>query len=288
MEFLPQINTKNFKNQWCFPFQFIMPSNDDVGTISSQKRNSSSNSSNGDGALNQNGDETCTTCSNKECCGTTGKQGRQHRQLLPSKWIECDMCQKWYHGTCQGLQVAEVNMITNKLAMKGVKWYWDTCLPNFDGAKVSDSTANMKKFHNLEQMIANLGGKIELYQKETTEQVKKIEKSWAEVASQGEMANNVERALAVTSSTQAILSKELDKKDKEARKNNAILYGLQETETTAFEQVQEFMKREMFERTNPSETAIRLSQKTNDKTRPVKLHFSDEKSKSKESELQRT
>ena len=62
-------------------------------------------------------------------------------------------------------------MITNKLAVKGVKWYCDTCLPNFDGAKVSESTANMKRFHNLEQMIANLGGKIELYQKETTQVV---------------------------------------------------------------------------------------------------------------------
>lgn len=123
-------------------------------------------------------DETCESCHEKECWGTTGSHNRSqhHSQKVPSRWIECDMCKSWCHGTCQQLLVIEVNVII-KLAGKGVKWYCDTCLPTYDGANIATNTAQMKKIHNLERMMTNVGGKIELYQKQTTDQVSKMRRS---------------------------------------------------------------------------------------------------------------
>jgi hypothetical protein len=114
-----------------------------------------------------------------------------------------------------------------------------------------------------------------------TEKSVKLEQTSAQIAGskQGETAKDVKTALQLSSTTQALLAKDLEKKDNEARKNNAILYGLPESESTAMTDIQEFMKRELFKNFDQPEQAIRLSQKISGKSRPIKLRFADEKAK---------
>lgn len=274
---MPDTNTKSAQNGKGSASGEISP----TSTTKKKENEKHTNYANQQPVADPDEDETCATCLEKECWGTTGlKRSQQHRQKLPFKWIECDMCKSWFHSACQQLQVNDVTVITRLAKQdKGVKWYCDTCILSFDSTKVVADTAHMNKIHNLEQMITALGGKIEQYQNQTTEQVKRMEKSWAEVTSEGQMAKDVKKALNLTSSTQALLNKELDKKDKETRKNNVILYGLNETDATAIEQVKDFMKRELFKLMDQPEKAIRLGQRSNDSARPMKLQFLDEKAK---------
>lgn len=74
------------------------------------------------------------------------------------------------------------------------------------------------------------------------------------------------------------MTQELDKKDTETRKNNAILYGLPEA-GTAMEDVLELMKKEIFMNFNKPVQAVRLNQRVSGKARPIELRFVDEKSK---------
>lgn len=63
-------------------------------------------------------------------------------------------------------------------------------------------------------------------------------------------------------------------------KFNAILYGLaEESDKTAVSQITEFLKKECFTQSvNPTQ-AFRLGTKQENRTRPIKVKFSDENSK---------
>lgn len=219
----------------------------------------------------------CSFCNEKTCFGVmttgTGSQKREKKQKVKFEWIACDICCRWYHGNCQGLQPEEVISIT-KLDDRGVKWFCADCLPSL--TEQSDR-ASLKKLAGIEQMIASLDNKVDTYQNQTTEEVKRLEKSWAEIASPGELSQDIKKAVQLTSTTQALLSKDLDKKDTEARKNNAILYGLPENKT-AMDDIQELMKNEFFQTFNVPEQAVRLGAKT-ESHRPIKLRFANETAK---------
>ena len=75
---------------------------------------------------------TCITCSEEECYGLIGAGKTQKKQKSESKWIECDMCQSWFHSTCQDLKTSDVVFIT-KLAVKGVKWFCTGCAQEIQG-----------------------------------------------------------------------------------------------------------------------------------------------------------
>lgn len=82
----------------------------------------------------------------------------------------------------------------------------------------------------------------------------------------------------MTTTSQALLASEMDKKDNEARKSNAILYGLTERDT-AMQDVTNLMCKELFKNFNKPVQAVRLGPKTENKNRPIKLRFEDERSK---------
>lgn len=222
-------------------------------------------------------DEICASCSSNECFVVVSGKGKP--QKAPFKWISCDICQQWYHGTCQGLQPAEVSSVT-KLNNKGVKWYCEECLPQINGQSTAVDTQHMKKLNGIERMITSLGGEIAGYQKQTNEQVENLKKSWAEIANTGavDIAKDVKKALQVSTNTQALVTHELDKKDSEARKNNAILYGLPE-KNTAIEDIKELMTKELFKNFSEPVQTNRLGPKISGKNRPVKMRFADEKAK---------
>jgi len=72
---------------------------------------------------NTDQNELCASCFKKEFFLLT-KWGKQ--QKAAPKWISCDVCLKWYHGTCQGLQPSELNSIT-RLSDRSVRWFCDEC-----------------------------------------------------------------------------------------------------------------------------------------------------------------
>jgi len=82
----------------------------------------------------------------------------------------------------------------------------------------------------------------------------------------------------MTTTGQTLLASEMDKKDNQARKSNAILYGLTERDI-AMQDVMDLMSKELFKNFNKPVQAIRLGAKTESKNRPIKLRFKDERSK---------
>ena len=126
-------------------------------------------------------------------------------------------------------------------------------------------------------MIVNLGEKIDEYQRQSGSQIECMKCSWAEVTSNGQIAKDVKLAMKTTASTNAMLAAELDKKDTEERKNNAILYGLQEN-STAMDDVADLMQKTLFKDFDKPVKAFRLSKKE-EGIRPLKLTCRDEEAK---------
>ena len=82
--------------------------------------------------------------------------------------------------------------------------------------------------------------------------------------------------------SQDFLQQTLDQSDAEARKVNAILYGINEVEQTkAIEQVKELLNNECFSKSPMPVSAFRLGAKKDNTTtpRPIKVKFNDEASK---------
>jgi len=80
-----------------------------------------------------------------------------------------------------------------------------------------------------------------------------------------------------STSTKALPTAELQKKELE-RKNNAILYGLNE-QKTAMEDITELMQNSLFKNYDKPLKAFRISQKDEGKIRPINLTFKDEQTK---------
>lgn len=104
-------------------------------------------------------------------------------------------------------------MIT-KLEEKGVRWYCETCVS--DVATASENPTLKKLKNIIEHMIESLDKKIAEYQIKTTENAGELEKAWAEIAgtNQGELVKNVKKAIHLSSTTQAMISKDMEKKQR--------------------------------------------------------------------------
>lgn len=221
--------------------------------------------------------QQCIACNNKECYVTVGSGRNQKKQKTDFKWIECDMCIRWFHSTCQDLKVAEANSIF-KLAKKGVKWYCTECNQSIKDNSAEAVVPQMLKLGSLQQMVEQLSTRVDEYQNQTKEQVECLKKSWAEVANNGQMAKDMKVAMQASTSTNILLTAELQKKDNEERKNNAIIYGLEENKT-AMEDINELMQKTLFKNYDKPLKAFRLNQKEEGKIRPIKLFFKDEQAK---------
>ena len=184
------------------------------------------------------------------------------------------MCVLWFHSTCQDLKVGEANTIV-KLAKKGVRWYCSECLKVIEGHSPS-LVPQMTKLGNLQQMLEGLDVKLDEYQTQT--KVECLKKSFAEVASSGQMAKDMKIAMQASTSTNALLTAELQRKETEERKANAILYGLKE-ENTAMEDIAVLMQNTLFKNYDKPLKAFRLNQREEGKVRPIKLVFKDEEAK---------
>jgi hypothetical protein len=172
-------------------------------------------------------------------------------------------------------------MIT-KLNEQGVRWFCDSCVSTklSDDGSSNEKTA-VKKLNHIESKIDALNESIAKLHKESTERVDKLNTSWADIArsNQGELAKEMKKALEVSSTTQVLIAKNLERSENESRALNTVLYGLPESDSSAMEQVENLMKKELFKDHNRPLQATRLGRKTPEKPRPIKLRFNNEKDK---------
>lgn len=217
-------------------------------------------------------EEKCATCEESECT----EQGRC-RSKVATKWISCDTCSKWYHGTCQGLQPADVTSIS-KLADKGVSWKCVDCRTN--GSK---STSEGRQAQQLDPKANQQIDNIEKMVKEIVEQSSKmseIEKKWTDVLMQNQ--DSIDKNKKVAAEAKSLMEKSHQVREEESRKNNAIVTGLTEIDgKTAMDQINDLMKMECFTRSNTPIQAFRLGKKieSGEQKRPIKVRFEDEQTK---------
>ena len=98
----------------------------------------------------------------------------------------------------------------------------------------------------------------------------------------GQNVEQMKQATAASKQTENMIKRQNEINEAESRRNNAILYGLIETNNCpVIEQVNEFMKKECFKFLNKPVAAIRLGDKNKDdgKPRPIKVIFESEPSK---------
>lgn len=234
-------------------------------------------------------DETkkCKTCNKADCYV---KNTRGEKQKFGSKFLCCDLCKEWFHGICQNLTNAECTTL-DKMDRKHVRWFCSECVAQVDDAingKINGENDGIlgTLAHNVQSnskldTIENLVRKISQHNDALLGRVDKLEKSYAEATKSN--ADSIQRSMEVNSSAKAILEKDIEKREADNRKNNAIIYGVKEMEgKTALEVITEMMKEDCFQRTNGPVRAIRLQTSgSNDtsKPKPMKLEFKDEYSK---------
>lgn len=244
------------------------------------KARNSSKSNNGRKGRDKNEDEEqspCGTCKKIEC---TADVGARKGATIKTKMIQCDGCSSWYHGFCQELETADVNMI-GRLEPHGVKWFCTHCisLPNADTkTNVLNDPGALSKLGNIEQMVHNLGKTYAEVAKSNTERIQKLE-AVCESALK-ETKQNIKQAADISKSAQALFAKNNEINEAETRKNNAIMCGIEEQESvTTLQQIEDKMKTELFLHCSKPVQAWRLGRKEEGKNRPIKLRFEDEPSK---------
>lgn len=95
-----------------------------------------------------------------------------------------------------------------------------------------------------------------------------------------ETSQNIKQAVNINQSAQHLMAKNNAMNEIEARKNNAILYGIEEkAETTAIQQIEEMLKTELYLHCAKPIQAMRLGKKIESRARPIKIRFEDEASK---------
>jgi hypothetical protein len=218
----------------------------------------------------------CGACDATECIVQVGNK---KTQKVNSKWISCDQCAVWYHGMCQGLQNNDVNMII-KLEGQGVRWYCENCVPRLHDVRTdqNENSATLSKLDNIEQMVKKFTQSYAEAVKANTESIKRLE-NYCESALK-ETSLNIKQAVNINQSAQNLMAKNHAMNEIEARRNNAILYGIEENnEITAMEQVEEILKAKLYLHCPKPIQAMRLGKKTGDRPRPIKIKFQDEATK---------
>jgi len=187
-------------------------------------------------------------------CYMSGRNSKGKQHKINTRWVNCDLCQEWYHGMCQDLQNADVSFL-GKNDKKGIKWFCNTCCPQIEPASIGNedaslgslaviaaNTATSEKLSNIEGLIKNMttaNRSLEM-------RMEKLEKSYAEAVKTND--GGMRKTQEINKSAQAILQQHLETNQHEARKNNAIVYGIEEKEEmTALNQVKDLMKNYCFQ-----------------------------------------
>lgn len=249
-----------------------MPAADDKNCPSSQTQEAATSQT--PTASDPNG--LCGTCNKPECTVQVGNRTSQ-------KWISCDQCSTWFHGMCQGLQAADVNLVI-KLEKLGVRWYCDQCrsiikntIPK-NSLPREENSSTLTKLNDLEQMMKKFTQTYADAAKTNAERILKLEKSCETTLK--ETSQNIQKAVQINQSAEKMMVQNNQRNEIETRKNNAILYGIEEKEnTTAIQEVQELMRFKLYLHCQMPLQAIRLGKKIENKIRPIKLVFADEPSK---------
>lgn len=230
-------------------------------------------------------EQKCRTCGQQECFVKTSK-GNQ--QKCSTKWIGCDLCREWFHGTCQDLQDHEIRSLI-KLDKKNVKWFCDVCITQFesstngkDGGKLqslAENTTVNNKLRSIEALVGKMAATMEKSQSVLNERMEKMESSYTAAVKSN--TAGVQKSIEINSSAKTLLARNMEHNQSEARKNNAILYGMKlEESKTAIEQVKQLLRNDCFLHTQEPVKATRLQTTTGATTlRPIKLEFPDEATK---------
>lgn len=222
----------------------------------------------------------CNTCNEKDCFVINTKNQKQKAQ---SKWIACDLCESWYHGTCQDLLPTEVQSVT-KLDTKGVKWYCDTCLPcmgktdDENKSSTAQYSNTIGRLQKIEQSISQLTKGLTLQKEIVEEKLDFFKKSYA--AALQSNSENIQKSLEVNSAAKHLISKNIQQNETDMRKKNAILYGVPENkEKSTNDLISELAEQQSFQHNKRPLKVMRLGQHTEGKTRPIKMEFCDEEGK---------
>ena len=216
-------------------------------------------------------DEKCQKCSKDEI----------ENQVM----ISCDCCELWFHNQCQNLNKTEANLIAKGMS-KGIKWFCTSCCPSLMVMKSNQKTKTTdERLDMIALSIKSLNDKMS----STTSARSVTDRNAPEQSYYQALMSNIESMnKAVNANKQNIrksqdfLQQTLDQSDAEARKVNAILYGINEVEQTkAIEQVKELLNNECFSKSPMPVSAFRLGAKKDNTTtpRPIKVKFNDEASK---------
>lgn len=194
--------------------------------------------------------------------------------------IRCDCCEAWYHSQCQDLTKAEANLISCA-DMKGVRWFCTKCSPILIIKTSAQASTTEDKLEAINHPVRILTKKFE------NEFTGKSNLSASNTPYRDALKSNTDEIMkTVTENTvnikrsQEMLQQSLDNADTEARKMNAILYGLKEnTEKPVLNQIEEFLNKECFSHLSGPTSAYRLGVKKDDNSRPIKIKFEGETEK---------
>lgn len=211
-------------------------------------------------------DEKCQTCSKDVI----------ENQIM----ISCDCCELWFHNVCQNLSKTEANLI-GKCLSKGIKWFCTSCCPSLMVMKSNQKAKTTdEKLDLIAMTVKSLNDKISTTTNSGTDNTEQpyYQALMKNIATMNKSAEANEQNI---KKSQDIIQQTLDQSDVEARKVNAILYGIEEKEQTkAIEQIKEFLKEECFSKSPTPVSAFRLGAKKEGRpSRPIKIKFNDEESK---------
>ena len=206
-------------------------------------------------------------------------EGESQNQVM----ISCDGCVKWFHNNCQKLSKQDAIVIA-KCEGKGVKWFCQSCYPAIKLIKPDDSKTTDQKLDLIALSIKDLNDKIA---NPVNIQSEKAEKPYYEALMKNfeknidDINKSVKDNKENIKASQNILQQTLDQNDAEARKVNAILYGIPETNNKkTVDELKEFMRHDIFIRSPEPISAFRLgARRDRQQPRPIKIKFNDEESK---------
>lgn len=189
--------------------------------------------------------------------------------------VQCDRCDAWFHQPCSNLTKKEHQMLHNS-NHNNFKWYCSSCSTS-DCGKIDPTLSNLLARQATQmETLTTLVLKLAEQNSEVIKQNNKIIDSLSsEKKTEEKIKTNVNEALN-------------DQMEREMKKNNLILYGVEEGKDANEEKNNEndlSQTKQLFKHVNPDITPDnivkiqRIGFKKADKTRPVKVVMKSEESK---------
>ena len=183
--------------------------------------------------------------------------------------IQCDRCTAWFHHGCTNLTQAEQKILSKPANHKSFKWFCDTC--EGEWSKVDPVLGNLvaRQAAQLEALTSLVHKVMEQNTEVIKQNLKIMDTMTKEKKSDDVIKTHVEEVLN-------------DQLEREQKKNNIVLFGLEEGTEQDEEKnkKQDVVKtKEILTHVNPdvkldkldSATIMRIGGKKANKTRPVKI-----------------